>query len=139
MATDPLHDKSRQPRDDDLAETLGRSKARWDELIAHVEHTYAPVTHKWLPPYKEFAWVLRLIRKKRTILYLTPCPRCFLCAFVLGGKATQAARAAGLPEDVMAIINDAPVYGEGRGFRLEVRTKADVETMKKLAAIKMAN
>ena len=139
MATDPLHDKSRRPRDGDLARALGRSKARWDELIAHIETTYAPVTHKWLPPHKEFAWSLRLIRKKRTILYLTPCLRYFLCAFVLGGKATDAARAAGLPGDVMAIINDAPVYGEGRGFRLKVRTKADVETMRQLAAIKMAN
>lgn len=139
MTLSPLHDKSKQPSDADLAEALGRSKARWDELIAHVEHTYAPVTHKWGPPYKEFAWSLRLIRKKRTILYLIPCQRCFLCAFVLGGKATEAARAGGLPEDVMTTINDAPVYGEGRGFRLEVRTKADVETMKKLAAIKMAN
>ena len=139
MTQNPVHDKSKPPTDGDLAKALGRSKARWDELIAHIEATYAPVTYKWLPPYKEFAWVLRLIRKKRTILYLTPCRRYFLCAFVLGGKATDAARAAGLPADVMAIINDAPVYGEGRGFRLEVRTKADVETMKQLAAIKMAN
>ena len=139
MTLSPLHDKSRQPDDANLAEALGRSTARWDELIAHVEDTYAPVTHKWGPPYKEFAWSLRLIRKRRTILYLIPCPRYFLCAFVLGGKATDAARAAGLPDSVMAAINDAPVYGEGRGFRLEVRTKADVETMKQLAAIKMAN
>ncbi len=139
MALSPLHDKSKPPNDADLIEALGRSKTRWDELIAHIDSTYAPMTSKWGPPYKEFAWSLRLIRKKRTILYLIPCRRYFLCAFVLGGKATEAARAAGLPEDVLTIINEAPVYGEGRGFRLEVRTKADVETMKKLATIKMAN
>ena len=139
MAQDPLHDKSQQPRDDDLAEALGRCKAQWDELIAHIDTTCAPITRKWGPPYKEFAWSLRLIRKKRTILYLIPCRRYFLCAFVLGGKATEAARAGSLPDNVMTIINEAPVYGEGRGFRLEVRKKADVGTMKKLAAIKMAN
>jgi hypothetical protein len=36
-------------------------------------------------------------------------------------------------------IDEAPVYAEGRGFRLEVRTARDVETMKTLMAVKMAN
>ncbi len=39
----------------------------------------------------------------------------------------------------MKEIEDAPVYAEGRGFRLEVRTAKDIETMKTLAAIKMAH
>jgi hypothetical protein len=80
-----------------------------------------------------------LKRKKRTILYLIPQAKSFLCAFVFGGKATEAARAADLPADAIKAINSAPVYGEGRGFRLPVKKKQDVETMKKLAEIKMAN
>jgi hypothetical protein len=36
-------------------------------------------------------------------------------------------------------IEEAPVYAEGRGFRLEVRTARDGETIKTLAAIKMAS
>ena len=39
----------------------------------------------------------------------------------------------------MREIEEAPVYAEGRGFRLEVRTAKDLAAMTTLAAIKMAN
>ena len=54
-----------------------------------------------------------------------------------GAKATEAARQAKLPKVVLKAIDEAPVYAEGRGFRLEVRTEKDVKAVKTLAAIKM--
>jgi hypothetical protein len=139
MALSVLDNKSEQPDDGALAAVLGRSKARWDELIAHVAREYEPVSEEWSYGGAKYGWSLRLKRKKRTILYLIPCQRYFLCAFVFGGKATELARRSALPDKVMTTIDEAPVYGEGRGFRLEIRTKADVATMQTLAQIKMAN
>lgn len=139
MALSALDDKAKRPDGQDLAGVLGRSKARWDELVAHVAAEYEPVTKDWAYSGAKYGWSLRLRRKKRTILYLIPSQRHFLCAFVFGGKATELARKSALPGDAMTTINKARVYAEGRGFRLPVRTKADVGTMKKLAAIKMAN
>lgn len=129
-------DKAHIPEDKALARGLGPSKKLWDEFVRHIDADFAPVTEAW-GFYK--SWSLRLIQKKRTIVYLLPRDGYFLCAFVFGGKATEAARQAGLPKAVMREIEDAPVYAEGRGFRLEVRTAKDLETMKKLAAIKMAS
>jgi len=129
-------DKEKVPDDRALARGLGPSKTLWDEYVRHIAADFAPVTEAW-GFYK--SWSLRLKRKKRTIVYLLPREGHFLCAFVFGGKATEAARQAKLPKAVLKEIEDAPVYAEGRGFRLEVRTAGDVETMKKLAAIKMAH
>lgn len=139
MTLSILDDKAKEPTDDDLAEVLGRTKKLWDTLLKHVADTYEPVTHEWNFVGEKYGWSTRLKRKKRTILYLIPCHKHFLCGFVLGGRATEAVRASDIPDDTLSVINDAPVYGEGRGFRLEVRKKTDLETMKKLAAIKMAN
>ena len=129
-------DKEKAPDDKALAKGLGRSKSLWDEFISHVSGAYPPVTEAW-GFYK--AWSLRLKRKDRTIVYLLPREGFFLCAFVYGGKATEAVRQAKLPKAVMKEIEAAPVYAEGRGFRLEVKTGKDLETMKALAAIKMAH
>ncbi len=129
-------DKAKAPDDKALAKGLGPAKKLWDEFVRHIADTYPPVTEAW-GFYK--AWSLRLKRKKRTIVYLLPREGFFLCAFVFGGKATAAARQAKLPKAVVKAIDEAPVYAEGRGFRLEVRTARDVETMKALAAIKTAN
>jgi hypothetical protein len=128
--------KAEPPDDRALSKGLGPSKAHWDRIIAHIAAEYAPVTETW-GFYK--SWSLRLKRKDRTIIYLLPSEGGFRYAFVFGGKATEAARKAKLPKAVLKEIEDASVYAEGRGFRLEVKTAKDVETMKTLAAIKMAN
>ncbi len=129
-------DKTREPGEAALAAALGPSKPLWDGLVGHVVATYPPVDREWTF-YK--SWSLRLKHRKRTVLYLLPRDGTFLCAFVFGAKATEEARKSRLPKAVLKTIDEAPVYAEGRGFRLEVRTARDVETMKRLAAIKMAN
>jgi hypothetical protein len=129
-------DKAKRPDDRALADGLGGTKTLWDDFARHIAETCAPVTEDWTF-YK--AWSLRLKRKGRTVVYLLPRDGFFLCAFVFGAKATEAARAAKLPKAVIKTIDEAPVYAEGRGFRLEVRTAEDVEAVKTLAAIKMAH
>lgn len=129
-------DETKPPDDAALAEALGSAIRLWDEFARHITQEYGPVTEEW-GFYK--SWSMRLKRKKRTIVYFLPRDGSFLCAFVFGEKATEAARRAKLPKDVLKTIDEARVYAEGRGFRLEVKTKKDIETMKALAAIKMAN
>jgi hypothetical protein len=129
-------DRAKPPDNKALAQGLGATKKLWDEIVRHCAAEYAPVTEAW-GYYK--SWSLRLRRKDRTIVYLLPGEGRFQCAFVFGGRATEAARQAKLPKPVLKAIDEAPVYAEGRGFRLEVRTARDVETIYKLAAIKMAS
>jgi hypothetical protein len=129
-------DKNKQPDDALLTKALGLAKKLWDEFIDHITREYGPVTREW-GFYK--AWSLRLKSKKRTIVYLIPQIGHFICAYVLGGKATEEARRADLPKAVFKTINEARVYAEGRGFRLKVKTKRDLEAIKTLASIKMAN
>jgi hypothetical protein len=136
MGAMSFDDKAKAPDDKTLAKGLGSSKKLWDAFVGHIAAEYGPVTEAW-GFYK--SWSLRLKHKKRTIVYLLPRDGHFICAFVYGGKATDAARAAKLPKSVMKTIDEARVYAEGRGFRLEVRKELDLAAMKKLAAIKMAN
>ena len=131
--------KLQPPDSHALARALGAAQPLWEELVAHLEATYAPVTPEWKTSRTSPLGFLRLIRKKRTILYLLPRDGYFLTAFVFGEKATAAVRASDLPAVVITELNAARVYAEGRGIRLETRTPQDVATMKKLAAIKLAH
>jgi hypothetical protein len=69
---------------------------------------------------------------------MTPCDGFFLASFVLGERAVQAAHAQGLPTVLLAQIDAAKKYAEGRGVRVEVRTQADLRGLVELAAIKAA-
>ena len=80
----------------------------------------------------------RLKHNKRTIVYMTPCRRFFLAGFALGEKAVKAARESTVPAPILAAIEAAPKYAEGRGVRIEVRNKKTLEGVVRLALIKMA-
>jgi len=69
---------------------------------------------------------------------MIPTRNQFTAAFALGEKACLAARESGLPAFVLEAIDAATKYPEGRGLWLEVRSRRDIESVEKLARIKMA-
>ncbi len=139
MALSAFDDKLNMPNETNLSEMLGRASALWDDLKTHLESQYEPLTDKWNFSGKNYGWGLQLKQNKRTVLYMTPCKGYFLASFALGEKAVQAAHQSDMPDSVLSIIDSARKYAEGRGVRLDVRSKRDLENIKKLAAIKMAN
>ena len=139
MALSAFDDKSKVPKAADLEKMLGRTWAHWINLIEHAASEYPPLEEKWNFAGEKWGWAFRMKQKKRTILYMTPCKGYFLVGFVLGEKAVKAAHDKGLPAPILAAIDQAPKYAEGRGIRIEIRNKKDFENVKKVAAIKMAN
>jgi hypothetical protein len=139
MALSAFDDKAKEPTRQRLKVTLGRSSAHWDDLMAYIASEYAPLDSKWNFAGAAWGWSLRLRQKKRTVLYMTPYKKYFYVGFVLGEKAVKAARRSDLPDTVLSLIDQAKKYAEGRAIRLEVRSKKDLESVKTLADIKMAN
>ena len=139
MALSAFDDKSKVPKAADLEKMLGRTWAHWINLIEHAASEYPPLEEKWNFAGEKWGWAFRMKQKKRTILYLTPGNRYFMVGFVLGEKAVKAAHDGTLPDSILAEIDGARKYAEGRGVRLEIRNKKDVDSVKKLTAIKMAN
>ncbi len=137
MALSAFDDKSKQPREEDLKATLGDSYARWVELKKHIASQYA-ASPEWGFASKSTGWGLRLKTEKRAVLYMTPCRGYFLASFALGEKAVKAAHESDLPPAVLAVIDGAKKYAEGRAVRLEVRIAVDVRNVEKLAFIKMS-
>ena len=139
MSPNAFINKPKQPTNAELAAALGPAKAAWDQLLADLAHEFGVNVHEWNSYSLKAGWSLRVKRKERTIVWLAPCPGAFRVAFILGDKAVLAAQEAKLPKRILKIINEAPKYPEGTGVRLEVKSSKDIATLKKLAAIKLAN
>lgn len=131
--------KSQKPTDADLSAALGSAKALWGKLLASLAAQYDLTAREWNSYSLKAGWALRLKRKGRNILYLAPCRGCFRVMFILGDKAVTAARQSDLTPGVIKIINTAPRYPEGTGVRLEIKKAKDLETVTRLAGIKLAH
>lgn len=139
MAYSAFDDRDLKPRDSDLAVVLGDSQDLWTELKSKIEEQFHPLSVDWTFSGKKWGWSLRLKQKKRAVLYMTPRSGYFVAGLALGQKAVDAAHQSDLPQSTLEMIDGSDVYAEGRAVRFEVRTREDVGTAVRIAAIKMAN
>ena len=139
MAPSALMDQSRIPDEESLKSILGGAAEAWFTLIKVLSTKYQPISEEWAFTGEKYGWSLRLIYKKRRIVYLIPQAGQFLASIVLGDKAVEAANKSLLPPAILAELNQARKYAEGRGIRLEVKTTEDLNTVELLAAIKVEN
>lgn len=139
MALSAFDDKQQPPADADLARVLGKAYVLWRDLQQRLVRQFEPLTLEWGFSGKAYGWGLRLKQPKRTVLYMTPCEGHFLASMALGEKAVKAAHAAGLPARVLAVVDSAPKFAEGRAVRLEVRTKRDLVDAERLTVLRMQN
>jgi hypothetical protein len=126
MALSIFDDKSKPPKEAELATALKNSFLFWNELKKLIALRFKPLSIEWGFTSETTGFGVRLKNKDRTILYMTPREGHFL------------AHEDDLPVSVLKIIDNAKKYAEGRGVRLEVRNGRDVRNVEKLAAIKIS-
>ena len=136
MALSAFDDPARPPTPAAVRRCLGEAAPLWAELVAHVAGTCPPVEEVWNFAGAKFGWSLRLKRAERILVYLTPQDGRFLVGLVLGEKAVAEAAKRGLPPAVLALLDAAPRYAEGRGIRLTIAPGDDLETVRHLVALK---
>ena len=132
--------RTAQPSEEEVANALGASLKIWREFIAWMAEKEGVAEQEWKGPVaKKYGWSLRLKKKGRNIIYLSPGNDCFMASFVLSDKAISAAKAEHLPQAVQDALAAAPRYPEGNGLRLLVHRAGDLAAIRKIAAIKVAN
>jgi hypothetical protein len=139
MALSIFEDKSKVPTSEDLNRTLAGSLKAWHSIRAYVKSAHPDASEEWKHSGKNYGWGYRLSDKKRVIVYLTPSAGCFLFSMVFGQKATTEALRNKLSKEIRTAIETAPVYAEGRGFRIEIRNEESLEDLKKLISVKLAH
>lgn len=139
MPCSAFADKSHVPQGPELDAVLGLSAPLWTQMKDELAALFPPLAEEWTFAGKAHGWSLRLRHAKRAVCYLTPLEGTFRVSFVLGEKAVRAAGVAGLGEHVLATIESARRYVEGRVVPLEIRGAPDVESVITLARVKMAN
>jgi hypothetical protein len=138
MGTNAFVGSATQPSDVELSAVLGVKRALWDELLEKLR-ALGVDGREWSSYSHKSGWALKVLQKKRVIVYLSPLKGGFRASFALGDRAVEQALASKLPARVIKVIREARRYAEGTAVRLEVNSHADVAAVLKLATIKMEN
>jgi hypothetical protein len=138
MALSAFDDPAAPPERRDLARRLGDAAPLWATVLASLHEAFDPLAEVWTFAGAKYGWSLRVKLEERVLLYLTPAEGRFLAGIVLGEKAAAAAHGIDLPAFVVALVDAAPRYAEGRGIRLPIGPGDDVEPIRRLVALKLA-
>jgi len=138
MAMSAFGDKAEPPTEERLAEVVGPGIDLWRLLVERVSEAHAPITGHWGFPGKKYGWSLALKRKKRGVVYLLPVEGGFRASTALGEKAVAAALASDLPAETVRAIEEADRFAEGRAFRAEIESEADIDAVMAVLGFKMA-
>ena len=125
------------PRPDELRLVLGAAAEAWEGLIAQVSTFQPPVAGVWACAGPKSGWSMRLKLKNRILLYLIPQEGQLLLGVVLGERAAKAAARSTLPPPVLALIDAAPRFAEGRGIRVPIQGLTDLATALALLQLKL--
>ena len=122
-----------------LAEAIGKLYQRWTDIADYVVEKYPKAIREWKYPGTKYGWSFRLKDKKRNIIYMSPQHDHIMVAFAFSDKGVDAVQDSSLPQPIKDELRNAKKYVEGRGIRLEVRSRADVANIKILCDVKLAN
>jgi hypothetical protein len=139
MAPSVFEDKATGPDDKMLAKALGKSNRLWQDIKKHLAAEYGELIEEWKFYGRKSGWILKTLRKKRNLFFFIPLDGSFQVSFVFGEKAVAAVEKSGLPKELITELKNARKYAEGRGLRIDVKSSADIEHIKKLVEIKVNN
>jgi hypothetical protein len=132
-------EKSKMPDARALAGVLGVSYNYWEEIDGSIRKSHGATRQEWKFYGAKSGWQLKLLLKKRNLFFMVPYEKHFLIVFLFGDKAVEAVEKSDLPPAMIQELKDARRYMEGRGLRVDVRTRAAVKHVLTLVEIKINN
>ena len=139
MSANVFIDKLAKPDDQALVRALGKTYPLWAEIEKHIATTLGKSVEEWKYYGLKSGWTMKTLYKKRNLFFFTACKGYFRIAFVFGDRAVAEILKSDLPKALIEEVTNAKKNAEGRGLRVDVKTRRDVESVKKLIAIKVTN
>jgi hypothetical protein len=131
--------KNNIPDNNNLTTALGSTFKMWETIRIFTLEKYPAALQEWYCPGPEKGWNFRMKDKKRAIIYLLPRDGYFRAALVFGQKAYDEIMKSKIAKEIKKELQEAKVYAEGRGIRIDIKDESFLADLKKLVEIKLAN
>jgi hypothetical protein len=131
-----LSDKGKKPDNELIYPIIGENSQYWKEIMDHVKENYVESSGDWNYYNDGKQWLFKMTQKKKTIFWAGILKGSFRITFYFGDKAEPIIDKSDLPQTVKEEFKTGKRYGKIRAISIKVTNPADIDTVKKLAAIK---
>lgn len=135
MTVGTFVDKSHQPASSEIAKAIGTKRVLWQDLNQFVLDNYLAKSE--LSFYgKNYGWAVRFRSGGKALLSMYPADNHFKAQIILGGTQVKEALRLPIGENVKNVIRDSHPYPEGHWLFIPVRSRRDLNDVKKLLLLK---
>ena len=134
-----FNDKNNKPDDDLVAEKIGASFKYLKELKKHIKEKYGITNEEWKFYGQKYGWQLKILLKKRNLLFCIPFEKFFKIVFIFGDRAVKEIEKSTIATNLKSELINARKYAEGRGLSIEVQDHSYMADIQKLIEIKIKN
>jgi hypothetical protein len=122
-----LNDPTEFPNDGVLAAHLGKTKPLFDAFSCGVARRFDDATLEWRYYKDGKAWLCKVVRKKKTLCWLSAWDKFFKTAFYFTARSDKDIAALPIPSDLKDAYREHAPIGKLKPLVIEVKTKKALE------------
>jgi len=120
-----------------LTRDLGPAKDWLNQIQHFIENNYADLIIEWKYYGQKSGWILKLLHKKRNILFVVPLHDSLKVVFTFGEKAFNLIFDSDVQGYIKQELQYAPKYAEGRTIQLHITSSEQLNSIFELIRIKL--
>jgi hypothetical protein len=132
-----LINQNESPTEEIIFNHIGRTKAHWISIFEHIHSVYPDLTEEWRYYKDGKSWLLKVIRKSKTIFWISVLKSKFKMTFYFTDRAEPAIMESLISEELKEQFKNSKYYNKIRGLTITFRNNKDVEYAKELIEIKL--
>jgi len=137
MDTPILKDKEQIPTEEIIFSFIGKTKTIWESLFEYIREEYPEFAEEWRYYNDGKSWLMKVTRKKKTILWLSVFKNVFKITFYFGDKAEPLIMESKLTDELKQMFKEGKKHGKIRGLTLVMNSKKNLKNARELISIKL--
>ena len=138
MEAPVLTDKDQFPTDEIIFSLIGRKKSLWTSVFNYISANHSDVEVQWRYYNDGKSWLMKAVRKSKTIFWLSVIKNTFRTTFYITGKAEKAVLESDIPDELKKTFADGLKSNKFHGLTVIFKNKSDLETFKSLFVLKVS-
>lgn len=133
-----LGDKDQFPTDEVVFSHIGESKLYWKKLFDYTRSNHPAFSQQWRYYNDGKSWLLKVVKKSKTIFWVSVMTGSFKTTFYFGDKAEASILESGISDDLKDSFKNGKRYGKIRGITTEIKAETHLNNVRELIRLKLS-
>lgn len=133
-----LSDKNQYPTEEIIFSHIGKTYTLWNSMFEYIHEKHPDISHEWRYYNDGKSWLLKAVRKTKTIFWLRIVEGSFKMVFYLNEKVEDLINKSKISDELKEQYNSGKGKGKIWAVVINFKNKKDVEYAKSLIGIKLS-